>query len=274
MEFIIIDSSVIITTCLLWKNEGTDGKIFLRQRRFAECEALFELVKNNKKNIVCVITKTVETEATTALKKAVDSLIKDNNFKISDILKKYGYETLKSIILDQSLDRLEDTVEEYSTRLPLDKAIIEEIINKEIEVFFKKIMPNTVRYFNAPSVIKKMKGSIDGKKEILSKSLDSIPFGDKILYLKGEPLEKDKRIMAEAIYISRNNNDGKRVYLASLDYHFIPNPIQIESRLSELCTKSYDHLDSRMRDLFEKNFNFFGDKPKELLLIFSKIRFS
>lgn len=274
MEYLIVDSSVLIVKCNFWEYNGTDGKIFIRERKFSECDALFELVKKNKKNIVCVITKTVEIEATNALKKATDSLIKSNRLKLSNVLKAYNYETLKNIIFDRSLDRLEDTIEEYSTRLPLDKTIVEKILIEEIEVFFKKIKPDTVRYFNAPSIIKNMKGSIDGKKDILSEMLESGSFGDKILCLTGEPKEKDKRIMAEATYISRNYSDGKRVYLASLDYHFIPNPIQVESFLSRLSTTDYKHLDNRMRNLLEKNFNFFGDRPKELLVIFSRIGLS
>lgn len=75
---------------------------------------------------------------------------------------------------------------------------------------------------------------------------------------------KDKIIMAESVFIRRLHK-LKKVFLASLDYHFIPNPTQIETFKSPLYLRDYEKMDSGMRDLLLKEFGFFGDRPKELI---------
>lgn len=273
MEFIIMDSSVLINSCLFWEAEIQGRKIFLHQRKFSECEALFGLIKKFNKDLTCIITKTVEMETINALKGAVNSFMLKEMSVVSDVVKKYGYETLKNIIRDQSLDILDDIIEGYSTRLPIDKKKVEMIYN-EIESFFRKNILDTVRYIPVPGVLKRMRGTLNGKREIILEIIKNFSSGNKILYLHGEPYDKDKKIMTEATYLCRDYNDRKKVYIASLDYHFIPNPIQIESFKSPLYMMDYERVDSSMRDMLMENFGFFSDRPKELLLILSKMGFS
>jgi len=272
MEYVIIDSSILIKTSLFWECYIKGKKIIIKEWKFAECEALFELIKKYKESLICVITKTIEDEAIHALEeKAVDNRLRIDDWRTRTLKGKYDYVTLKSVILDRSLDRMENLIEEYSTRFPLDKAEVNKILNEEIEPFFKRILPQTIRYKSLPEIIKKMRGSVEGKKEIIEIIKDSIS-SDKILYLTGEPKVKDKRIMAEATYICRIKNKDK-IYLSSMDHHFIPNPTQIESYLSNLSIRDSNKMDTGMRDLIFKEFGFFSDTPKELLKIFDGMGF-
>lgn len=266
MEFVIIDSSVLITSSLFWEGEIKGKTFFLRQRKFKECEALFDLFTKHREELTCVITRTVEMEATAALEKAVKKLLKTYYWKIIDLQSKFSYSTLKNAIYDKSLDRMEDIIDEYSTRLPMNKEDVKRILRTEIEPFFMKTMPETCRYSPSPGIIRRMKGSMEGKKQILD-GIKSTLGSDKIMYITGEPMGKDKLVMAEATYICKVNKK-EIVYVASLDYHFIPNPTQIDSFESPLHLVNYENMDSRMRDLLNKNFGFFGARPKELLEIF------
>jgi hypothetical protein len=75
--------------------------------------------------------------------------------------------------------------------------------------------------------------------------------------------------MAEAIYLKRFYKKNG-VYLASLDYDFIPNPIQIETYKSPFYEMNYDKLDSGMRDALHKKFGFYSDLPKNIIAILDK----
>lgn len=269
MEIVVIDSSALITSSLFWECSTKKGRIILKQRKFSECVHLFDLFNRNRENLMCVITKTVEIEATSALKKAVGKLLAEKQWKIKNVIEKFNYSTLRNVIYDRSLDRMEDIIEEYSTRLPISKKGVKNIIKNEIEPFFRKIMPDTCRYFPAPEIIKRMRGSIEEKRQILDTIKDTISTG-KILYIKGEPKEKDKIIMAEATYIFRTRKK-REIFLAALDYHFIPNPKQIETYKSPLYLLDYDKIDTTVRDLLMKNFGFFSGRPKELIEIFGKM---
>jgi hypothetical protein len=266
MEFVMIDSCTLITSSLFIEVEIKGKTFFLRQRKFKECEALFDLFAKHREELACIITRTVEIEATTALEKAAKKLLKIYYWKITDLQSKFNYSTLKNAIYDESLDRMEDIIDEYSTRPPMNREDVKRILRTEIEPFFMKIMPETCRYFPTPIIIKRMIGPLSEKKEILDGIKNTLG-SDKIMYVTGEPKIKDKLIMAEATYICRVNKK-KIVYVASLDYHFIPNPTQIDSFKSPLHFVNYENMDTRMRDLLNKNFGFFGARPKELLEIF------
>jgi len=266
MEFVLIDSCTLITSSNFWEGEVNGNVIFLREKKFRECEVLFDLFENHKDELTCIITRTVEIEANTALDKAVNKLLKKYYWKIKDLQSRYNYSTLKSIIKDISSDRMGEIIDKYSTRPPMDKKEVNKILRNEIEPFFVKIIPETCRYYPHPKVISRLKGPVEGKREILNAAKNSI-FYDKIIYIKGDPEGKDKLIMAEATYICRVNKK-KTVYIASLDYDFIPNPTSIDSFKSALHFVDYEHMDSRMRDLLHKEFGFFGARPKELLEIF------
>lgn len=232
MEIVIIDSSVLITSSLFWECDVTKRKVLIKAKNIGECGTLFNLFKKYKEDLICVITKTVELEATSALESAVDSLLQENRWKIKDIMKKFSYSTLRNVMYDRSLDRMDDFIEEHSTRFPLDRAEINKIVNNEIEPFFKKVIPKTIKYIPIPRILKKMHGDVSGKIEIIEKIKDGLS-SDKIIYIRGEPKQKDKRLMAETVYIRRVKGKDK-VFLASFDYHFIPNPTQIDSFKSSL----------------------------------------
>lgn len=269
MEYVLIDSCTLIISSNFWEGDVNGNKIFLRERKFKECDILFSLFEKHRDELICVVTRTVEIEANRALDEAVEDLLKTYYWKIKDLQTKYNYSTLKSIIKDISSDRMEYIIDKYSTRPPMDSEVVKKILRNEIEPFFLKTIPQTCRYYSSPLIIKKMKGSLDGKMEILNEIKSNIS-SEKIMYLKGDPKGKDKLLMAEATYIRRINKK-ETVYIASLDYDFIPNPTQIDSFKSPLHLVDYEHMDSRMRDLLNKEFGFFGARPKELLEIFEKM---
>jgi hypothetical protein len=91
---------------------------------------------------------------------------------------------------------------------------------------------------------------------------ESLP--SKGIIYKGMPGIRDLTIMAEATLIKRTKAQNEPLYLATVDKHFKPNPVQIGSYLSPDVTYTGE-LDSTVRDQLFKNFGFFGEDPHKIL---------
>jgi len=261
---VVVDSSVLIAASILWTYESESGSYRLKGKAHGESNALFESL-NSHKEITCIITKTVEIEAKSALEDAVKSVLE---YKISKntlpdfLLMKYNLMTLQDIVLNASMDRLEEIIEEYSTRLPIDICERDEIKTGEIIPFFDELIPKTSPFIPAPFIPRTIRGSMNGKEDILRSMMDALPKGG-IIY-KGYPENKDLILMAESVYICRNHRkNDELVYIASLDNNLKPNPKFIGSPVWPY--RKLVGIDSTVRDMLEKKFGFRGEHPKQLL---------
>ena len=81
------------------------------------------------------------------------------------------------------------------------------------------------------------------------------------------PADRDLTIMAEATFIYRKNKSKEKVYVASIDYHFIPNKVQVGSYLSGYKKYLENELDSTVRDKLAMQFGFIGEEPQKILEI-------
>ena len=72
--------------------------------------------------------------------------------------------------------------------------------------------------------------------------------------------------MAEATLIYRKFEGKEKVYVASSDNHFKPNPVQIGSFNSPSMHYTGE-LDSTVRDTMAKKFGFIGEEPFKMLAI-------
>lgn len=182
-----------------------------------------------------------------------------------DIVTKAKIMTLQHIVTNSCLDRLEKLVEECSTRLPINIEERTRIKDQEIEPFLKEIVPRTIRYIQPtiPGFIRdvEFRGELT---EIIVKSLPT-----KGVVYKGMPAARDLTIMAEAAMIYRKFSPKEKVYVASLDNHFIPNRIQMGSYLSGYM-KQLDDLDPTVRDELATRFGFIGEDPIKVLEIAEK----
>lgn len=247
---IIVETSVLISACIFWKRKH----LLVKHLFFDECNKLFGFLKANPE--LGVITKTIETEAKNVLNKAAMSTISHTYFP--NIGEKIRIMTLQHIITNHCLDTLENLVEECSSRLPIDVRERNKIKTEEIEPFLMKLVKKTVRYIQPkiPYFIKS-KGLRGELTDIMVKSLPT-----KGMIYKGMPEDRDLTIMSEATMIYRKY--GSKVYIASMDNHFIPNRVQIGSFLSGHM-KKLDELDPTVRDILAKKFGFIGDKPLMIL---------
>ncbi len=260
---IIVDSSVLIAASLLWVYKSEQGFYTLKGKAHQESNVLFEFL-NSHKEITCVITKTVEDEAKSALEDAVKCTLefKISRNKLPDFLMKFDLMILQDIIVNASMDRLENIIEEYSTRLPIDISKRDEIKSGEIVPFFDELIPKTRPFFSAPFIPRSIKGSMSGKEDILRSMMDSLP-KDGIIY-KGYPENKDLTLMAEATYMCRNHRkNDELVYIASLDNNFKPNPKFIGS--PKWPFRELTGIDSTVRDMLQEKFGFRGEHPTQLL---------
>lgn len=210
---IVIETSALIGASFFWEYED----LLVKDRHFDKCINFFEFLKDHPE--VGVITKTVETEAKTVLDKAVMRTIR--RFYFSDIKKKFRIMAFQHIITNHCVDRLEKFVEECSTRLPINTRERDKIKTEELEPFIEGIVRTTVRYIQPkiPSFIrgKEVRGELT---DIMVKSLPT-----KGVVYKGMPADRDLTIMAEATLIYRKHGDHEKVYIASVDAHFIPNRV-------------------------------------------------
>ncbi|NVM31992.1 MAG: hypothetical protein HWN65_24340 [Candidatus Helarchaeota archaeon] len=249
---IVVETSVLIGTCVFWKRKD----LLVKHHFFDKCNKLFEFLRDNPE--LGIVTKTIENEAKNVLDKAVNSTIRHTYFP--DIGTKIRVMTLQHIISNHCLDKLENLVEECSTRLPINTKKRDKIKNEEIEPFLNEIVKTTVRYIQP-----KMPSFLRGKRlrgELTDIMVRSLP--KKGIIYKGMPADRDLTIMSEATMIYRKYEGKEKVYVASTDNHFIPNRVQIGSFLSGHM-KKLDELDSSVRDKLAKKFGFIGDDPLKIL---------
>jgi len=249
---IIVETSVLIGACIFWKRKD----LLVKHQFFDEANKLFEFLRDNPE--LGIITRTIESEAKNVLDKAVITTIHQTYF--TDIKKKIKVMTLQDIITNHCLDRLEDIVEECSTRLPIKIKERDKIKTHEIEPFLKELVKNTVRYIQ-PRIPSFVRGK-GFRGELTDLMVESLP-AKGIIY-KGIPADRDLTIMSEATFIHRKYKGKEKVYLASKDNHFIPNRVQIGSYLSGYM-KKLDELDSTVRNKLAKKFGFIGDEPSKIL---------
>jgi hypothetical protein len=200
----------------------------------------------------------VEEEARNALTRAVERTIRDNA-ELS-LIKKYGLMVLQHLVFNDALDRLDYYVEECSTRTTINRKIREVIKAQEIEPYLKKITVNTSRYIQ-PYVPRLLGRGL--RNQLITKIAQSIP--RKAVIYKGIPEEKDLVIMAEATLVFRKYDGKLKVYVASLDNHFKPNPVLIAYVGG---SKRYTgKLDSTIRDSLASQFGFIGEDHRQVLYL-------
>ena len=249
---ILVETSVLVGTCVFWKHKG----ILIKDRHFDKCNKLFEFLRDNPE--LGIITKTVENETNNVLDRAVIRTIRRTVFP--DIVTKIRTMTLQHIISNHCLDRLENLVEECSTRLPINTKERDRIKTEEIKPFVKEIVKNTVRYIQ-PKIPSFVKGE-EFRGELTDIMVRSLP-AKGVIY-KGMPEDRDLTIMSEATMIYRKYRGKEKVYVASMDSHFTPNRVQIGSYLSPHM-KFLDELDPTVRNKLAKKFGFIGDNPLKIL---------
>jgi len=237
---------------------GSTKDLSIKDRFFDSCNALFTFLKNNPE--LGVITKTVENEAKNVLNKAVLRTIRHTYFP--DITKKIKIMTLQHIITNHCFDRLENLVEECSTRLPVDIVQRDKIKTEELEPFLEETVKRTVRYIQ-PRIPRFVKGK-RFRSELKRKMAKSLP-AKGIIY-KGMPADRDLTIMAEATLFYRRYKGKERVYVASMDNHFKPNRVQVGSFLSG-SEQYLDEFDCAVRDMLAERFGFIGEVPLKILEI-------
>lgn len=206
-----------------------------------------------------IITKTVEEEAKNALTGAVEKTIR--NVAAPNLVSRYGIMVLQHLIFNDAMDKLDFYVEECSNRLSINRSQRESVKTKEIEPFLLETSKHTLRFIqpNIPGFI-----SSSLRSELTDRILESLP--TKGVVYKGMPGDKDLTIMAEATLIYRKFEGKEKVYLASNDNHFKPNPIQIGSYNSSSMYYTGE-LDSTVRDKIAEKFGFICEEPSKLLAI-------
>ena len=216
--------------------------------------------KNLTDNVI--ITKTVEEEAKNALTNAVEKTIQ--SVAAPNLVSRYGIMVLQHLIFNDAMDKLDYYVEESSNRLSINRSQRELVKNKEIEPFLLETSKHTLRFIqpNIPNFI-----SSSLRSELTDRILESLP--TKGIIYKGMPGDKDLIIMAEATLIYRKFEGKEKVYLASNDNHFKPNPIQIGSYNSSSMYYTGE-LDSTVRDKIAEKFGFISEEPSKLLDILEK----
>ena len=79
------------------------------------------------------------------------------------------------------------------------------------------------------------------------------------------PEDKDLVIMAEATLLFRKFEEKFKVYIASLDNHFKPNPVLVAYIGG---SKRYlGRVDPTIRDLLATEFGFIGEDPRQVLYL-------
>jgi len=249
---IMVETSVLIEASIFWKCNGQSVKGF----SFDKCNGLLFFLKEHPE--FGIVTKTIEDEARNALDKAVLRTIRQTYF--TDIKEKIRAMTMQHIVSNYCLDRLDRFVEECSSRLPIDTKERDRIKTQELEPFLRELVMRTVRYIqpSIPSFVKDR----EIREEITDIIVKSLP--SKGIVYKGMPADRDLTIMAEATFIYRKNKSKENVYIASIDYHFIPNKVQVGSYLSGYKKYLENELDSTVRDKLAMQFGFVGEEPVKI----------
>lgn len=262
---ILIETSALVSISVYWKSPT--GNTELKHKFFDKCQSLFDFLKQNSKLEIGIITKTVEIEAHGVLNTAVDDAIRESYFP--DIKKKIKIMILQNLITNHCGVRFGKIVEECSSRLPIDINEREQIFKKEIEPALKEIKRNTVRFIQPP-----IPGFIQGTDFRSELTKIMLPYHPMRGVYKGIPSPRDMLIMTEATMIARKYGGTEKIYVASCDYHFIPNRIQIGSYrsgymtyLDELAPEVRDVRDGTARNILSEKFGFFGEEPPKLMEI-------
>jgi hypothetical protein len=256
---ILVETSALIGASLYWEYAGN----VIKDVHFDKCDALFNCLKSSPE--IGIITKTVENEAKGVLESAVLRTIRQTYFL--DIRQKIKTMTLQHVISNECLDRLEALIEECSTRPAINISERDVVQKNEVEPFLKELVTHTVRYVQ-PHLPAFIKGQ-DAREEITDVIVKSLPA--KGIVYKGMPADRDLRIMSEATLIFRKYNRKEDVYIASTDYHFIPNKVQVGSYLSGY-KKYLDDLDPTVRDQLAEKFGFMGEDPLKIVDIIEQGR--
>lgn len=250
---IVVETSVLIEAAVFWKCNDQSIKGF----SFDKCNELLSFLREHSE--FGIISKTIEDEARNALDRAVFRTISKTYFV--NIQEKIKTMTMQHIVSNYCLDRLDRFVEECSSRLPVNIKERDKIKNEEIEPFLKELVMTTVRYVqpHIPSFVK----SREIREELTDVIVKSLP--SKGIVYKGMPADRDLTIMAEAAFIYRKYKNKEKIYVASIDNHFIPNKVQVGSYLSGYKKYLENELDSTVRDKLTMQFGFIGDEPMKNL---------
>jgi len=249
----LVETSVLIEASIFWRCNGQS----IKGPCFEKCHDLLSFLKNHSE--FGIITKTIEDEARNALDSAVFRTIRKTYFV--DITEKIKLMAMQHIVTNYCLDRLDKFVEECSSRLPIDTKERDRIKSQEIEPFLKELVTKTVRYIQPriPSFLH----SKEIREELTDVIVKSLP--SKGIVYKGMPADRDLMIMAEATFIYRKYKSKEKIYVASIDYHFIPNRVQVGSYLSGYMKYLENELDPTVRDKLAMQFGFIGDEPIKIL---------
>lgn len=257
---ILIETSALVSASIHWEYTERRKTLWLKHKFFERCNAPLEYCKERLLADNVIITKTVEDEARNALDRAVAETIRAR--AKPNLVTRYGLMVLQHIVLNEALDRLDYIVEECSVRLPINRNERDSVKKNEVEPYMQEIVKATLRYIQPriPSFVRE-KALRDELTRIMVESLPS-----KGVIYKGMPSDRDLRIMAEATLIYRRFKGKEKVYVASVDNHFKPNPIQIGSYLDP-SMRFTGELDPTIRDKLAKKFGFIGEDPQKILEI-------
>ena len=260
---ILIETSALVSAAICWEYKERGRTFSLRHRFFHRCSAPVEYCKEKGLADRIIVTKTVEDEARNALDRAVESTIREN--AKPSLIDKYGLMVLQHIVLNEALDRMDYFVEECSTRLPIRRAERDSVKKNEIEPFLQEISKKTLRYIQ-PRIPKFIKER-SFRNELVKRMVQSLP-SQGVIY-KGMPSDRDLTIMAEATLLYRRFQGNEKIYVASVDNHFKPNPVQIGSYHDPSMWYTGE-LDSTVRDKLAEKFGFIGEDPLKILEFIKK----
>lgn len=256
---VLIETSVLVSGSICGEYEIRKKIRLLKHRFYERANNLFESFKARNRQSNIIITKTVENEARNVLNKAVNDTLREAKYT-KTLMRKHQLMVVQHIILNDSLDNLDYYVEECSIRLPIDTEERDRIKNEEIEPFLRELVKGTVRYIAPVRVPRVVRGRAF-RKELQKIMEDSLPTRG-VIY-KGMPGERDFTIMAEATLLKRQVFSEESLYVATLDNHFKPNPVQIGSFYSPEVRYT-GKLDSTVRDALEDKFGFIGEVPEKI----------
>jgi len=256
---VLIETSVLVSGSIYSEYDIGKRTRIIMHKFFEKANRLFETFKAQGRQSNIIITKTVEDEARNALNKAVNDTLRETRYTRT-LGRKFQLMVVQHVVLNDSLDRLDYYVEECSIRLPIDAKERERIKKEELEPFMKDIVKGTLRYIQ-----RRIPGIVRGREfraELRKIMLDSLP--TKGVIYKGMPGNRDFTIMAEATYLKRQGDPEELLYVASVDNHFKPNPVQIGSYLSPDMMYTGE-LDSTIRDALAEEFGFIGEDPDKII---------
>jgi hypothetical protein len=253
---VVIETSVLISGSIFWryKDDETGETYEVSHKHLMPCSALFDILRKLKKLEVAIVTETAEYEAKGTLDKAIDDVIGDSLFPSLEAYHKIM--ALQDIIWNDCRDYMETRIEEMAERAIIRRSQSDWIVSSQLRPFFRRIVPSTLRYVQPriPPLVK----DPTLRNDLADIMFETIPATGKIY--KGFPEESDLVIMAEATFINRKFRYKEKVYVVSLDAHFIPNLVQVGSFLTGRVKLSRK-LDPTVRDDVARRFGFTGEHP-------------